>query len=142
MSEGSNHPVIEKRNDTRSKVLGGAADAKKILLTINGAEVEVRQPSMASRARIMRAGTPDAVLGKKRKKGAPVRNEILDVQIEAVIACTFVPGTNQPVFDAADRKTFMELPSGSWADKLFEAAMELINVDVEEAEKNSDAIQS
>lgn len=89
--------------------------------------VEVIQPTTRERAAILEAG---GVSAKKDAKGS-----LADLQVAAVIACTVVPGTEERVFEPADREALLAAPAGGWLDDLSNAAMRLLDVDTKELEK-------
>lgn len=91
--------------------------------------VEVRRPSVSGRGSIMKAA--------KAASGDRDKLELAELQIEAVLRCSYEPGTDVLVFDEPDRKDLRVRPVGGWVDDLAEAALELLNIDVKDVEKNS-----
>lgn len=97
--------------------------------------VEVREPSIAARGAILKAS--------KAASGKTDDIDIAALQLEAVVACTFVPGTQQPVFEAGDRQALLNQPPGGYFDELAAVALRLMNVESEKAaEKNSEGTAS
>jgi hypothetical protein len=97
-------------------------------LTIDdGIEIEVRQPTIKIRSRIM------AQAGISAEKGA--MTDLAAIQIAAVVFCAFVPGTNERIFDAADRQALEEMPTNDWFDEVQSAAMSFMNNEPEAAGK-------
>ena len=62
-------------------------------------------------------------------------NDLAAIQIAAVVHCSFVPGTNERIFDAADRGVLEELPTNQWFDEVSGVALELMNSEPEKAGK-------
>ena len=88
--------------------------------------IEVREPTVKQRSAILKA----AGAGTDKYDAAAF-------QVETVIACSFEPGSNTKLFDEKDRPALLALPAGSFLDDIFEVAVEFMNVDEEELEKNS-----
>jgi hypothetical protein len=91
-------------------------------------EVEIRQPSVGDRASIVdSAATPD--------ENAPngVKIDLAKLQVSAVLACAFVPDTDEKAFEEADRPRMLAAPAGGWFDDLAKVAMRMVNVDTVDA---------
>ena len=102
------------------------------LSTDDGAlEVELRQPTVAGRATILKAA---GVSGDG--KGAI---DLGRLQASAVLACAYDPETGNKLFEPADEAALLDLPAGGWFDELATAALALVNVDQEDARKSSGA---
>jgi hypothetical protein len=111
----------------RARTVGALKQFKKVQVDLgDGVVVEVRQPSIKARAAIFKAAK--ALGGKDALEPA-------QLQVEAVMLCTFLED-GAPAFEPSDRDALFEQPAGGWFDKLAEAALELINVDQKELEKN------
>jgi len=107
------------RDEIRSKIFSAeAAKPKTKRLLFFGTEVELRQPTIG--AILDMQGTED------RKQAI----------INMMIQYTYVPGTNDPVFELADTETLLAMPWGEDFSRLNEAITELTGVNVEEEEKN------
>lgn len=91
--------------------------------------VEVRQPTVKKRSAIFSAA--------KALSGDPDKMDLGMLQVEAVLQLSHVPGTEELVFEEADRPNLLDQPAGSFVDDLTEVAMKLLNVDAAELEKNS-----
>lgn len=120
------------RDQLRSLTVGKAKQFQKKLVTIDGAEFEIRQPSVAQRSALLRAA--GMVSTDKDKKDGDMDFGLL--QVLAVIKLTYVPGTNEHVFEAADKQSLLDQPANSFVDALSEVAMKLLNVEPEQAAKN------
>lgn len=93
-------------------------------LTLYGAEVEIRQPSLgmileAQREEDTRAGI-----------------------IRILIQYTYVPGTDERVFEESDADSIAALPFGSELIELNKIITELTDIDVLGEEKNSESTPS
>lgn len=124
---------MNARNKLREATLGNVrAFRSQVVKVQRGDEsfdVEVREPSVATRARIMReAGVQTGDMG---------RLDLAKLQVEAVVLCSVVPGTSERVFDDVDRAALMELPPGGWLDELSSVAMRFLNLDEDDIKKNS-----
>jgi hypothetical protein len=139
------NPVLEQERDERGEVRvndrGEPLMRQKqryrhpVRLRDDGtpACVEVREPSQKQRSDILRAA------GAHTIDQAKMTTRTLDMaalQVETVIALTYVPGTDIKVFSDADRAALLSQPAGGWPDDIFEVASPLMNVDEESLEKN------
>ena len=118
----------------RAATVGSAKQFRREKVTVNGVEIEVRQPSIRERARILKAS--------KAQTGDQEKIDLGELFVTAAIACCYDPGTSQKVFTDADRESLMEQPSGSFVDDLGAVALKLMNVDEEELRKNSERTES
>lgn len=90
------------------------------------AMVEVREPGLKLRSAIYRAAgvsSPD------------VETEGIDMarlQVEAVVALSYVPDTNIKVFDEKDKPALAAQLAGGFVDDIYEVASKLMNVGKEE----------
>jgi len=124
---------ISLRDKLRAKTLGSGIKRKREIVKIDGEQFEVRQPSVAQRSSIMSAAKP-----RVDETDGTTTVDIGMMQVQSVICCTFVPGTNEYVFDAEDVEQMLESPAGSYVDKLSKVAQDLMNVKKEDAEGNSE----
>ncbi len=110
-------------------MLGGARYFRRsnVQVEIDGEaiDVEVRQPSVEQRSSIMKAA------------GVRADGEVLldQLQVAAVVNCTYFPGTEDRVFTGHDRDTLLGMPAGGWFDALAQAAIEMVNPDTEAIKK-------
>ena len=115
------------RNLIRTATLGTGADRASTIMPINGQDVEVRQPTVGQRSRILTAA------------GGGTTGEIKDfskLQIAAIMHCCYVPNTEEHIFEKADEATLMNMPSGGWVDELAAEAVRLMNTEAEQDAKN------
>lgn len=123
---------MAKRDEIRAKTVAAAKKFQSERVTVDGMEVEVRQPTVAERGLILdSAGSIDPENPKR------VKVDIAKLQVNAVIACCYVSGTDEKVFEEADRDSFLAQPAsrGGWFDELSTAAQRLLNVDLDDAKK-------
>lgn len=129
--------VAELRADMRSALLGGARKFERWAVKLAddaGIErtLEVQRPSIARRDVMMKKagfmpGTP------------PDKSSMARLQVQALVWCVYLPGTDTRVFDEADEKAIGAFSVGSFLDRLSEEALKAVNVQAtvaEEAEKN------
>lgn len=122
---------MSARDKIRSLTLGQAAKFRSEVVNIDGVDFEVRQPSIAGRSTLLK------MAGVKADTESAQNIDITRMQVLVVIHMTYVPGTNERVFDAADEAALCEYPTGSFVDQLAAVGMRLLNVKVEEtAAKN------
>jgi hypothetical protein len=119
---------VSKRAELRALTVGAPKQFKTKLVQVGDAQFEVRQPSIKSRSDIFKAA--------KAWGGDKDKLDVAVLQVEAVIRCTFEPGSTTLVFEEADRQSLLEQPSGSFVDELSAAALAMLNVDEEDLRKN------
>jgi len=117
------------RDILRAKTVGAKKQFKSEIVEWDGEKFEIRQPSVGQRGKILQAS--------KVQTGDVEKMDFAKLQAVAVICCTYVPGTNEQVFEEADLDALMELPAGSFVDEFSQVALRLMNVEAEVAAKNS-----
>jgi hypothetical protein len=135
------------RETIRAATLGRKSTFASKLVKLEGPdgaplEVEVRAPSVRARGAILRKA---GMLAAEKPGGDEKQLLVEHMQVEAVLQLSFIPGTNQRVFEEADREAMLEQPAGGFVDQLAEVALPMLNVsDVErkELEKNSEGTPS
>lgn len=137
--------MTDLRKQIRNKTVGAKQEFKSQIEEVNGIKVEVRQPSVAERGKIMKKSR-DNVKVEKTAKAKDAKNvgaqdllSTLDygkMQAWATIYCSYVPDTNEQVYEEQDFESLLNAPAGSYVDKLSTAAMNLMNVEAEEDAKN------
>lgn len=123
--------MAEKKKSTRDLIrkatLGKPNTRASSTMDLNGVDVEIRQPTVGQRSRILTAA------------GGGTTGEIKDfskLQIAAIMSCCYVPGTQEHVFEKADEKSLMDQPAGGWVDELAAEAVRLMNTEAEQDAKN------
>lgn len=97
---------MTEREKIRSAALKTPAFRSTEIELEDGTKIELREPTAKSRAEIFRRSRlSDGTLDRARQ------------QVEAVILCAFVPGTDQLVFEAADADMLFAQPVGGWFER-------------------------
>lgn len=107
---------MSSRDQLRSQLLKSHKPESR-LITLYGVEVELRQPTLRD---VMQA----------RDTEDPAERAA-----DMIIRYAYVPGTNEPVFEPADKATIMQWPFGNDFVKLQKALTDLTGVDMDETEK-------
>jgi len=116
------------RDRLRAKTLGAGGKRKEEIVEIDGETFIVRQPTVAQRSDILKRS--------KANTGDTERVDIGEMQVWAVIHCTYTPEGEQ-VFEEADYDALKNQPTGGFVDQLGAAALRLMNVAAVDA-KNSE----
>ena len=104
------------RDDIRTAILN--AKPKKKVIELFGQKVEIRQPRVG-----------DILSITESEDG-------MDRFMKVMLNYCYVPGTDEKVFEEADRDSLAAVPFGPEFDALNEAISELIEVDVKGQEGN------
>lgn len=114
------------RNAMRAALFDSKNQTFKVIqITMFGQKVDVRQPSIDQIERITQKFREDT----ENERSAIVR---------MIISYCYVPGTEEKVFEDADADMLLTLPGGGWLTEFNKAVSALTELDVGEAEKNSD----
>ena len=127
--------VTDIRKKLRDKTVGGKSKLRSIVKEFDGEKFEIKQPTVATRGRIMKECKVPLTDDEDEMAS---KIDYSEMQVWAVIYCTFVPGTNERVFTEADADLLRNQPAGSFVDEFAAEAMDLMNVAPEEAAKNSE----
>lgn len=100
------------RDEIRAKLLGKTPLAESKMITLFGMDIELKQPSL------------EAIL-RTRDIGDNVTRAV-----DMIIEYAYVPGTDEHVFESADREMMLRWPFGTDLTKLNEAIAELTGVDI------------
>lgn len=106
------------RDQIRAATLGAKPQFKSKEVEYNGVTVEVRQPNLRDRKKLLEAS--------RNSKGD---FDVILFTINSVVLCTYVPGTNEKVFSPEDVEAFMELNTGSFVETFSAAVSELMNTE-------------
>ena len=121
---GNGHISIE---ETRTALLNGYIRKNKLFTTKEGISIEIRQPTVGQRSRMLAAG------------GMSTKNQDLDniggMQVAAVIECCYHPGSGKKIFEWTDEDVIKSLPTTSWFDEVATIAMEMMSDEPSEAAK-------
>lgn len=115
---------MSKRNALRSALLGSSPVFKKEIVEYNGEQYEIRQPSVKARKQLFE---------KCMDENGKIQTG--DFLVWGVIYNTYVPETNELVFEDTDYEVLMAKPSGGILDKLGAIASKLLNVEDDSIEK-------
>ena len=119
--------MAKTKAELRTALLSAKKRVSRLIELGDGFAVEVRQPTVGARSRIMRAAGVSA--------GSQDVSDLGALQVAAVVQCCYVPETNERIFEGADQDALMELPTNDWFDAVSAAALELMNVEPEAAGK-------
>jgi len=119
------------REELRTAALA-TGKRKSVLVEVNGQSFEVRRPTPRVKGDIVSAGKPG-------KNGLPT--DYAALEIEAVLKCTYVPGSDDRVFSRADEDSLLD-GDCDVTEKLSKAALELMDVDTASLKKTSETTSS
>lgn len=123
MTSNSKQPA--SRDDIRKKIFAFESrqpDTK--VIEFFGTEVEVRQPSLKDLLASQSAKTPEQ-----------------DRIIQMIIDYTFRPGTDERIFEIADKDSLLAMPYGEDMNRMSRALNELTALATDKAEGNSGKTQ-
>lgn len=132
--------MSDLKDKIRSITIGKTSHFAKEIMEIDGVEIEVRQPSVKTRSILMKKSRDTS--GSNIEGSDVSAEDILQsidygkMQVLSVIYCTFVPGTNENIFDESDYKALINQPAGGFVDDISTVAMDLMNAKPEEDAKN------
>tara|TARA_R100001230_G_C5639275_1_gene145678 strand:- start:215 stop:667 length:453 start_codon:yes stop_codon:yes gene_type:complete len=121
-------------DDTRAALLNGYVRRTKLITTENGVMIELREPTVGQRARMLKAGGITSTNTDISEIGA--------MQVAAVIECCYHPGTGKALFNHTDVEVLQGLPTQSWFDEVATAAMGMMSTEPDEAGKPSEETES
>ena len=122
------------RDEARAALLNGYTRKTKLVTTDSGVTIELREPTVGQRARMLAAG---GVTGQNTDI-----DDIGAMQVAAIIECAYHPGTGKQLFDHVDKDALEGLPTQSWFDEVASAAMALMSSEPDEAGKPLDETES
>ncbi len=115
--------VVVSRDSMRAKIFSGKNKHRKTkIIDFMGEDVEVRQPTVK----------------QVQELAKEARKEESDAVLLSIMEYCYVPGTDDKVFEDADKDNLLGLPVGEWLNNLNQAIEEMTGVDVRMAEKNLD----
>lgn len=95
--------------------IGAKKEFKRTSLEYGDETFEFIQPSLKERKEII-----------KRVRGKDGNVDEIGLMVEAIIALTVVPGTNERVFDESHRDSMMDQPAGGFVDIFAEKALSML----------------
>ena len=124
---------MELRNKLRAVTIGAVKKPRSKVLEINGEKLEVRQPTIKQRDDL-RSKCIDRI--PLDNGDFEMKLDSIAYQIWGVILFTYIPGTNERVFENADFDLMANSFTGSFVDDLYEVFVELSNVDIKHEKKS------
>ena len=121
------------KDKIRAATVGKPKTFKSEIVSFEGVNIEVRQLSLAARRDYMTASL-DKVTDSKGKETQQAN--LLKLQVNAVIASSYVPGEDTLIFDETDFNSIKDSVTGGYADAIWEAVQRLSNITTDEAKKN------
>lgn len=112
-----------QKTKLRSLTIGSERKVKTETYEYAGQKFEVRQPNLRERSDIRRKAT--------QMEGEQIEFNLFEFMIWAVIKQTYVPESEERVFEDEDYKDLCDIPAGGWFDELAEIASGLCNVETE-----------
>lgn len=118
----------------RAATLGAPRQFKNKIVDVCGVSVEVRQCTVGEREEMVKRARVETVEGGEKS----FQTDLAQFRRQAVIACCYVPGTDEKVFTPEDADALAGDVTRGYYDTLADQAMELLNVvaDEKRAEKN------
>ncbi len=120
---------MSTKKEIRDKTIGAAKIFKSKRINYGDVDIEIREPTVKAWGDILRNVTTEE--GKM---------EFDKYLAWSIISCAYVPGTNEKVFEEADYDLLLEMPKSGWVTEFSDIALAMMSADMEEVEKNSDAI--
>jgi hypothetical protein len=118
-------PFEVSRGDLRAATVGAKIELQSEIVEFKGLKYELRQPSLRERKQLRQKifnedGTVD----------------VFEAMIWLTIWQTYIPGTNERVFDEVDYEMFLNNPSGSFVDDFGTKIVMMSNLDLDNIRKN------
>jgi hypothetical protein len=123
--------------DTKSKIRAATVGKKKYfrskIVEVEGVSIEIREPNKIIKQQIVEKSQEPT---KKGSNDIPIN--FLDWKIWHIVECSFVPGTEDKIFDETDIPNLTGGPVGDFAGKLWDELEDIISAeeDVKEAKKS------
>lgn len=127
---------MSSRKEIRSLTIGAKKVFKSKLIKYEGIEIEIREPSVKVWGELLRNVTNIGDVEEGEKASRADTDKYL---IWSVICCSYVPGTDERVFEDTDYDSLSACPRSGFIGEFSDIAMTMMNADVETSEKNSDA---
>lgn len=110
------------RDKIRSATLGKPVQFKSKVFTYEGVDVEFRQPNLKDR---------QTLINKARKSDGEL--DFVEFLVWSVISNTYVPETNEKVFEEGDYEVMIQQNTGSFVDQFGGEIASLMNVEEADA---------
>lgn len=124
--------MSELKDKIRAKTVGSSKVFKFKMVQFDEMEIEIREPSVRDWGKIMKA-----VMSMNSEEGSN-KMEYDKYLIWSVIYCAFVPGSDEKVYEDTDYDALANFPRSGFVGEFSEIAMDMMNSDSEQTEKNSE----
>ena len=118
----------------RNATIGQKTQFSSETVEYNGVKVEIRQPTIEERALLNQRCITEYDNGPDRDP--TVKFDHFEFFMWSIIQNTYVPGTDERVFEDTDYAVLKKLPTGSFMDVFQEPAARLMNVNVDVKKKD------
>ena len=118
--------TTSKRDELRAKTLSDAPKFRHKIVEYKGERYEIRQPTVRARMEIVKRGV----------SGTGIVDGLV-VMVWAVIYNTYVPGTDERVYDESDYDVLVARPAGGFIDSFGEVAADLMGTSTTDIKKNN-----
>jgi hypothetical protein len=120
------------KDKLRSITVGAKKDFKGEIIDFMGEKFEVREPSEAQYTAIYQRAYETKLDGDNKGK---ISVNLAEQAVWGLICCTYVPGTDEHVFDENDYDSLMNMPQ-SQLEPLKDAVRKYLNYSREDVRKN------
>ena len=131
------------RDKIRAKTVGSSKHFRKKLVKYEPPIYDTKEVALGDGTKYIEeiiVGHDEPIFVEVRQPSIGERNEVFsknlgsgDVNLELILYMamkqTYVPGTNERVFEPADYDTLKDQPAGGFVDQFGNAALELMNVE-------------
>ena len=121
----SEQKAVSLRDKIRSKTLGVQPVFKTRSIQYDGMEIELREPNISQWGDLIK---------QARNKDETIN--IGEFMVRLVLYCSYVPGTDELVFEEGDYAKLKKQPRSGFVAQLSDVATALITLDQSEAVKN------
>lgn len=122
--------MSELKDRIRAKTVGSAKIFKSKMVEFDGMDIEIREPSVRDWGKIMKS-----VMGMNSEDGSN-KMEYDKYLIWSVIYCAFVPGSDEKIYEDTDYDSLANFPRSGFVGEFSEIAMDMMNDNSEQTEKN------
>jgi len=112
------------RDKLRTSTLGAKTPFKKEIIEYDGNEYEIRQPTIRDRSELIDKCSKIDMMGNSK-----IDN--MEFALWCVIRNTYVPNTNERVFDDQDYDVLSKMPTHCFVDHFSDVATRMLNVEID-----------
>jgi hypothetical protein len=105
------------KDDIRAAILGSAGRYRRTKVSVNGVQVEIRQPSMAA------------------MMAAEAQSTVQNLFLSILLNYAYVPDTDEKVFDDTDEEVLRQLGFSGDVQAVLDAFQEVTKISTKEAEQ-------